>query len=121
MEMTYKLFEVQNQKIAEISSEEIVITNRRDVLDIMANANYEGAESVVLYETNLGPEFFELQTGMAGEIMQQFANYRMKLAIIGEFEKVQSKSLSALIRECNRGDQVFFVPDRETAISRIVR
>ena len=47
----------------------------QDALDIMVNAYYEGAESLILYEMNLGPEFFELRTGVAGEIMQKFANY----------------------------------------------
>jgi len=43
----------------------------------------------------------------------------MKLAVIGTFEKYQSKSLQAFIRESSRGRQFFFVPDRETAIAKL--
>ena len=57
---------------------------------------------------------------MAGEILQKFSNYRMKLAIIGEFEKYKSKSLKAFITESNRGNLIFFAPDRDATISRIM-
>ena len=74
---------------------------------------------MILNETNLRPEFFELRTGMAGEILQKFSQYSVKLAIIGGFEKNKSKSLKAFILESNRGNQIFFVPDRDTAIARL--
>ncbi len=117
--MELKIFEEKKCKIAEIKSEGIVINDTQDALDIMANANYEGAGSIILNEMNLNPEFFELRPGVAGEILLKFSNYRMKLAIIGEFEKYESKSLKSFIIECNRGNQIFFVPDRETAILKL--
>jgi hypothetical protein len=118
--MELKIFEVKKQKIAEIESQEISINDTQDALDIMANAGYQGARSIILKEINLGPEFFELRTGVAGEILLKFSNYRVKLAIIGEFDKYKSKSLRALISESNRGNQIFFVPDRDTAVTRII-
>ena len=118
--MDLKLFEVQNNMIAEVVSDEVVIHSPQDALDLMANAGYQGAEAVLVQESHLSPEFFDLRTGLAVEVMLKFTNYRMKLAIIGEFEKYQSDSLDALIRECNRGKQFFFVADRESAIDRLV-
>ena len=118
--MELNIFEVKSHKIAEIKSEEIVINDTQDALDIMANAACQGARSLIINEMNLRPEFFELRTKVAGEILLKFSNYRMKLAIIGEFEKYKSKSLKAFIGESNRGNQVFFVPDRNTAITRII-
>ena len=117
--MQLKIFEVNKQKIAEIISEEIVINDAQDALDIMANANYQGAESIILHQKNLTPAFFELQTGIAGEILQKHVNYHMKLAIIGEFEKFKSGSLKAFITESNRGKLAFFVPNRQSAIAKI--
>ena len=35
----------------------------------------------------------------------------MKLALVGKFDKYNSKSLKAFLIECNRGNQFFFVPD----------
>lgn len=117
--MKLKIFEVNQQKIAAIESKQLVINDERDALDIMADASYQGAMSVILYETNLNPAFFELQTGLAGEILLKFTNYRMKLAVVGTFDTYQSNSLQAFILESNRGKQFFFVSDRETAIIKL--
>ena len=113
--MELKIIEVNGQKIAEVISDEIVIKDPQDALDMMAAADYEGARAIMIYEKNIIPDFFELRTKIAGEILQKFSNYRVKLAIIGEFEKFKSKSLQAFIRESNRGKQVFFTTDRESA------
>ena len=117
--MELKIFEINQQKIAEIISDEIVINDTQEALDLMADAGYHGARSIILYEMNLKPEFFEMRTGMAGELLQKFSQYSVKLAIIGEFEKYKSKSLTAFIFESNRRNQIFFVPDRDTAIARL--
>jgi len=115
------IFEVNRQVIAEPDTKLMVIDEPQDALDLMANSSYQGAGSIILYETNLNPAFFDLRSGLAGEVMLKFTNYRMKLAVIGEFEKYQSKSLQALIAESNRGNQFFFVPDREAAIHKLVK
>ncbi len=113
------IFEVNRQVIAEPDTKQMVIDEPQDALDLMANASYQGAGSVILYETSLNPAFFDLRSGLAGEVMLKFTNYRMKLAVIGEFKKYQSKSLQAFIAESNRGNQFYFVPDRETAIAKL--
>jgi hypothetical protein len=37
---------------------------------------------LVLDETKLAPEFFDLKSGLAGQVLQKFVNYRTKLAVI---------------------------------------
>ena len=37
---------------------------------------------LLLDESQLGPDFFDLRTGLAGELFQKFSNYRAKLAIV---------------------------------------
>jgi hypothetical protein len=113
------IFQNKDQKIAEIVSDQIEIRSVQDALDWMANASYEGAQNLVVYEHNLSPEFFDLKTQLAGDILQKAANYHMKVAIVGDFAQYESKSLRAFMVECNRGRQIFFVTDRETAVARL--
>jgi len=40
------------------------------------------AGGLVLDEAHLGPDFFDLRTGLAGEVFQKFTNYRARLAIV---------------------------------------
>ena len=37
---------------------------------------------LMLDENHLGADFFDLRTGLAGEVLQKFTNYRARLAIV---------------------------------------
>ena len=84
------------------------ITSVNNMLDIMAKAWMENCGALIVREESLGKDFFDLKTGYAGELLQKISNYRMKMAIVGDFSKYTSKSMLALIYESNRGKQVFF-------------
>jgi hypothetical protein len=116
--MNTKIHELNHEKIAEIEVQGVVINSAQDALDIMPEASYLCAQGVVLQENHMSEEFYDLRTGLAGDILLKFSNYRVKLAIIGDFEKYESKSLRAFIAESNQGNQVFFVEDFESAISK---
>jgi hypothetical protein len=117
--MEQRIFEYNGQKVAEIISDQIEISNVQDALDLMANADYEGARNMVICEKNFCPDFFDLKTGLAGEILQKYANYHMKLSIVGDFAKYNSNSLNAFIIECNRGRHIFFTLDIDTAVQKM--
>jgi hypothetical protein len=101
--------------IAEIISENIVINEEQDALDLMANCNYQGAERIILLENQLNPDFFDLKTRFAGEVLQKFSNYRNRLAIVGDFSKYESRSLKDFIFESNKGKLINFVETTEMA------
>lgn len=118
--MELNTLDVGTEKVAEVVADSMVIGSVRDALDLLATAQHqEDATCVMILEKNLPAEFFDLKTGLAGEILQKYTTYRMKLVIIGDFAVVQSKSLQAFIRESNRGKQVAFVTTREEALRHI--
>ena len=118
--MDLQIIDIENTRIAKPVSKDTVIGTVRDATDLMGNADYQGARNIILEEGNLDPEFFDLKTGMAGEILQKYSNYHMKLAIVGEFGKFCSAALNAFIIECNRGNSVFFGPDFDAAVKKMV-
>ena len=108
-------------RIAEVKSAGIVIGQTQDALDLMANADYLGARKIMIREEHLDPAFFDLKTGMAGEILQKFTNYRVQLAIIGDFSKYPGKSIRDFIFESNRYGRINFVSSREEAIKKLTK
>ncbi|HOZ29365.1 MAG TPA: DUF4180 domain-containing protein [Bacteroidales bacterium] len=114
--MEIKIFKSKNINYAEIISDEIIINNVQDALDLMANCRYQGSENLIMYKYQFKDEFFDLKTGIAGEILQKFSNYSCRLAIIGDFLNVKSKSLSDFIYESNKGGRVVFAVSIEDAI-----
>ncbi len=88
------------------------IDSERDATDLVGNAGFQAADVVLLAADALPEEFFDLSTGLAGAVLQKFSNYRLRLAIIGDFKGRGSESLQAFIRESNRGGLVTFARDR---------
>ncbi|NBI28556.1 DUF4180 domain-containing protein [Chengkuizengella marina] len=106
--------------IAIISSNEILITDVQSALDFMATINYEtGCNRVILSKSALCEDFFNLRTQLAGEIFQKFINYRMKMAIVGDFSVYTSHSLKDFINESNNGKDLFFLSNEKQAIEKL--
>lgn len=103
-------------KIAEVIATEILITNAEDALQLMMDLYYQDFIKIIVHEKNITPDFFDLKTGVAGEILQKVSTYRMHLAIIGDFSAYESKSLRDFIYESNKGRQVNFLASTEAAI-----
>jgi hypothetical protein len=92
----------------------------RDFLDLLVSASYpERCDGLVIYKESLPESFFDLKTGLAGEALQKFSNYRMKLAVVGDFSGYTSKSLRDFIYECNKGKLVFFKDTLDDAITAL--
>ncbi|MGV3600824.1 MAG: DUF4180 domain-containing protein [Dyadobacter fermentans] len=119
--MHVQVHEHNGSTIAEVTSDEVLIHTTDDGLQIMADLYYQGHDAVVLHERNITPHFFDLKTGIAGEILQKFTTYRVRLAIVGDFSGYDSQSLRDFIFESNKGKQVNFVPSVEEALDRLCR
>lgn len=102
--------------IAELISDDIIINTTEDGLDLLGNLYYQGFDSIVMNEKNITPDFFDLKNGMAGEILQKFSTYRVRLAIVGDFSKYTGKSLKDFIFESNKSRHINFVASTSEAI-----
>lgn len=118
--MNIKINEKGNSKVAVIESSEVLINNTQDALDLMATINHMyDCNKMVVNASAITGDFFDLKTRIAGDILQKFTTYKMKIAIVGDFEVYKSKSLRDFIFESNQGDQVFFLDDEKTAIDKL--
>ncbi|SIQ57775.1 protein of unknown function [Chryseobacterium sp. RU37D] len=117
--MEIKTHQINNTKIAEIISEKMIINSTQDGLDLLGNIYYQDFDKVILNEENITPEFFDLKTKIAGEILQKFSNYRVRLAIIGDLNKYESKSIKDFIFESNKTKHINFVESLEKALEKL--
>jgi Domain of unknown function (DUF4180) len=92
-----------------------------DVLDLIAEAWSASATWVAVPADRLPGDFFTLSTGVAGEITQKFAQYRMGLAVVGDLSPhlAASSAVRAWVVESNRGGQLWFVQDEEELQARL--
>lgn len=106
--------------IAVISSDEKLIVDAQSALDLAMTVKYEtGATDIVINKSAVCEEFFILSNGLAGEILQKFINYHIRIAVCGEYSQYTSKPLKDFIYESNNGNDFFFVSTKEEAIQKL--
>lgn len=106
--------------IAIISGEEELIIDTQSALDLAMTVKYEtGTTNIVVNKSAVCDKFFILSNGMAGEILQKFINYHVKIAIYGDYSQYTSKPLKDFIYESNNGNDFFFVSTKEEAIKKL--
>lgn len=117
--MHIKSHTINSIQIAEITSDKLVIETAEDGLDLLGNIYYQGFDRMIIHAANIHPDFFDLKNGMAGEMLQKFSNYRMRLAIVGDFSGYTSKSITDFMYESNNGKQVNFLGSLEEALEKL--
>ena len=85
-----------------------------DFLDLIASSP---SDTIALDREALPEAFFDLRSGIAGEMLQKASNYRRRLAILGMTGDAKGRALADFIRESNRTGKVVFVPGLEEAVA----
>ena len=88
------------------------VVDGRAARDLVGAAFMTSASMVAIPVGRLDPAFFDLRSGVAGDILQVSATYRRRLAIVGSLPEpaASSNAFAALVRESNAGTQQWFVP-----------
>jgi hypothetical protein len=98
-----------------------LVATERDALDLIGDGGARGATLVVLPVERLAGAFFQLRTGLAGQVAQKFVQYEMRLAILGDVtgQLERSETFASFAYETNRGTQLWFVNDIDELSERL--
>lgn len=118
MTPAFKVHTVRDKEIVEVQDNSLVIETTQQFLQLMMNLP---SDNVILDKKNLHESFFDLRSGLAGDILQKVSNYVLHLGIVGDFSVYDSKSLHAFIYESNKSNRVVFTDTVEDALNRLSR
>jgi hypothetical protein len=98
-----------------------LLSTGADALGLIYGDGVGDAEWIAVPVARLDPAFFTLSSGIAGEIVQKFANYKLRLAVVGDISGPlkRSEALRGFVRESNRGHHVWFVADADELTQRL--
>lgn len=113
--MKFKQHNRNSKAIVELVSTEYTIESASDFLDVMSNA---GSRTILIHSGHLHEDFYDLKTGLAGEILQKVSNYGIRLGIIGDHSQFASGAMHDFILESDRTRQVLFTTSVAEAIDR---
>ncbi|EOO21000.1 DUF4180 domain-containing protein [Bacillus mycoides] len=118
--MEIKKVVIDGINIAVVRNDTVLISDIQSALDFMATVQYEAdSKWIVINKSLISESFFDLKTRLAGDILQKFINYSVKIAIVGDFSMYASKSLKDFIYECNKGKDIFFLATEQQAIEKL--
>ncbi|HWX78871.1 MAG TPA: DUF4180 domain-containing protein [Steroidobacteraceae bacterium] len=80
-----------------------------------------GTAGLILTEADLSSEFFDLKSGLAGELFQKFANYALCLAIIVPRPERYGERFNELAREHASHNKIRIVRCKEDAVAWLHR
>lgn len=99
-------------RVFHLPPDRATIESADDVVELFYG-DADGADWLAVPVARLDPAFFDLRSGLAGELVQKCANYRIGLAVVGDISGhvASSAALAAFVRESNRGGHIWFVSD----------
>lgn len=101
--MNYRLVQTYPHPFIECLPDSGLIQNERDALDWLGICGELGIYRLLIHAPNLTDKFFDLSSGVAGEILLKFAVYRVKLAAVLSPELVNRGKFREMALETNRG------------------
>jgi hypothetical protein len=121
--MPDRSYELLGVRILECATEGTPPRNGRDAVDLISAARSQQASLIVIPAGLLGDDFFRLTDSVAGEIIQKFVTYGLRLAILGDISRYlpASSALRDFVYESNKGTHVWFVANHEELAEKLSR
>lgn len=110
-------FQIKHLHAAELITTKLLIVDATTGAELLADLYYQHFDVLLFHEKNVHPDFFDLSTGLAGELLQKASLFQLRLGFIGNFDAYSSKSLHDLIRESNRQGRIVFASSREEVVT----
>jgi len=84
---------------------------------IVTTCAESGADSLLLDEGSLPSDFFDLSSGLAGELLHRLSIYQMRMAAVVSDLTIHSSYFQAFVLEANKGEMFRFFSTRQEAIN----
>ena len=106
----------------DLLSSDAPISTDRDASDLIAACHEYGSNRLLLRQAALSPVFFDLESGLAGLLLQKLTNYRIRAVLVASDDSVyRGTRFAELQTETNRGDQFGIFSDRAAAEAWLLR
>jgi hypothetical protein len=118
---TNTLDTVHGVRVLRCAAEGPRLDGEQAALDLIGDAMGHEATLVAVPVARVADEFFRLRSGVAGEVMQKFVNYRVRLAVVGDVSHhiAESTALRDFVHETNNGGHIWFLPTYDALDARL--
>ena len=113
--MNYQIREIENNIYIELISATEPLRTEKDALDLVALCGEHDTDFLLIHHSALSPDFFRLETKVAGDIIQKLTNYGIKAAALMPQETFQKGRFGEMSMEANKGNHFRMYESKEEA------
>lgn len=113
--MQYQVVEENGVKIIETLDGTGQIISEADALDLVAACGENGTNRLLIHAEALPEAFYNLRSGLAGDVLQKFVNYQIITAAVIPDALAQQGRFGEMVWEANRHSRDFHVFAGRTA------
>jgi Domain of unknown function (DUF4180) len=119
--MTATLLEIEGQRCLVADADGPLVADAEGASRLIEDAMGHRASVIVVPVSRLDASFFQLRSGLAGEVLQKALNYGFKFAVVGDIAAhvAASDALRDFVVESNRGHDILFTPDMAALAERL--
>lgn len=107
---------VNGRRYIECTSSDTGLTGENDALELVAACMENDTDLLLLDRSVLSVDFFRLDTGVAGAILQKLVNYRIKTAAVIPSDFIDNDRFREMALEANKGMHFRIFGTREEAV-----
>ena len=89
------------RKYIELGKDLPFIKNLKDIITLFERCHQAGVSRVLIRENEMNPQFADLSTGFAGEVIQKFQIYRVELAFLIKNKEGKSIYFTQMTKDKN--------------------
>lgn len=119
--MNYKIIEKDNKKYIEVISSTQPMSTENDALDLVALSSEYDTGLLMIHYDALSEDFFNLKTKAAGNMIQKFVNYSIKVVVVLPAELILKGSFKKMYTETNRGNHFRMYQDKDEAEKWLIK
>ncbi|WP_396328859.1 DUF4180 domain-containing protein [Burkholderia anthina] len=119
--MPHRIVQAAGSRVLVLNPSTAPVQRESDALDLVALAHEHQADWIAVPADALHDDFYRLDSGLAGAVLQKLVNYGVRLGVVGDIDRwlTRSEALRALIREANRGKSVWFAASEDDLLRRL--
>ncbi|MDF2926173.1 MAG: hypothetical protein K0R57_5087 [Paenibacillaceae bacterium] len=119
--MKIEVIEANGRHYMECASAVAPVQTEQDALDLIGTCMGNDVNLLLLHDEVLSDDFFQLRTGLAGNMVQKFINYRIKLAVVaGDTQRMKGK-FKEFLAETNKGGSFRIFNSRDEAVEWLLQ
>lgn len=102
--------------IAEIEGQDKEIKSQEAISGMMDEAAAQGVDLLLARRALIDESFFDLKSGFASKLTRELVEKNLKLAVVGEFNFLESIALKAYIKDKKLGEFVRICKNKQDAL-----